>query len=862
MRGAILCFVLGVASLQQMARLPDSGWQYAGGLALVLLIALRFWLKASKLGSDMAADQRSGFRINAVPCLNWLALACAGWLAGWLWALYCASLHAQNPLPEAWEQRELQVTGVISSLPVADQQAQHFQFKIEQLPAELAQSWQAPLEINLAWYGDQVCGHDLSQLAAGQRWNMPLKLKRPHGTQNPAGFDYELWLFERNLRASGYVATPKYQAACGKLKLLHEQVPGLGYMIERWRGALRQKILTALAGRDYAQVIVALVIGEQRAIPQAQWLLFNRSGIGHLISISGLHITMLASLAGVRAAAFWRDAARRRQDWTLRLPRQKLEALVAALTALGYTALAGFGIPAQRTLIMLLIYALSLFTGRNLAPSRVLAWALWLVVVLDPWAVLSAGFWLSFTAVGLLIYGDHRSARPDSQEVGARWQHVLRELRQAVRSQYLITIGMIPLSLLLFAQISLLSPIANALAIPVISLIVTPLALTASLLPGILSVWLLSLAHFLLAKLMWVLDGLAQFPLAIWIAPAPDILSFSLAILGILAILAPAGLGLRLPGLLCCLPMLLKQPVAPNPGEFRAQFIDVGQGMAVLIETAGHRLLYDGGPAYLNHSDAGARIIWPYLRQRGIRSVDLLMISHNDADHSGGMASLLRDVQINHLYSSLQPEQLTEKLAGVAPSAKLHHQTCLRGQSWVWDGIRFDVLHPDQQLLSTEKIKANPRSCVLRIGNGVDSLLLAGDIEAAQEQQLLTQVNPAMLKASVLLVPHHGSATSSTSAFVQAVQPRLAIFQQGYKNRYRHPNLRVWQRYGDFGVSRLRSDAQGAIQIDFGASLRYSAQRQLFPRYWHTDLTRLNPDSVVTEDGEPIQLSNFSATYE
>lgn len=843
MQGLILCFVLGIALLQQLPGLPaqaslNLAWSGLTLGFLLLAILRRF--------ASLAGLKRG---------ITYLAWAAGGFLAGLQWALYCASLHAQNPFPESLEQRELQVTGVISSLPVADQQSQHFQFLIETMPAEFASLWQTPVAVNLAWYGDKVCGNDLSRLAAGQRWQLPLKLKRPHGTQNPAGMDYELWLFERDLHASGYVAVPRHTEACAGMRMLQADVAGWSYQIERWRGVLRDKILKALPEHPYAAIIVALVIGEQRAISQAQWQLFNRTGIGHLISISGLHITMLASLAASLAALIWRSAARHRRHWPHKLPRQKLEALVAAITALCYTALAGFGVPAQRTLIMLLIYAWSIFAGRNLAPSKVLSLALFFVLVIDPWAVLAAGFWLSFIAVALLIYGARWQAQSQSD---SRWRKIWQQIVQASHTQYLMTVGMIPVSILLFSQFSLISPVANALAIPLISLLVTPLALLGCFLPGLLASLVLQLAHGLLSLLMVVLAWLAQLPAAVWVLPAPDSLSFILASLGLLYLLAPRGLTNRSLGLLCCLPMLLPAPSAPAPGEFRAQFIDVGQGMAVLIETAGHRLLYDTGPAYLNQSDAGARIIWPYLRQRGITALDMLMISHQDSDHSGGVLSLHRQLHVQQVVSSLRDDQLKEKfMAADLKSAMPSHQACRAGQSWIWEGIHFKVLHPTDEELLADKLKANPRSCVLHISNQSYSLLLAGDIEAAQERQLLQRQAPGSLQATVLLAPHHGSATSSTTEFLQAVQPRLAIFQQGYKNRYHHPNFKVWQRYADFGITRLRSDAQGAIQINFGASLRYFSQRQASQRYWHTDLSRLNPDYADTVDEATLNSANF-----
>lgn len=859
MRRAILTFVLGVASLQRLATLPGQTQLICLVVAALACLVIATLSKSFfvKLRPDNPAA--SQFATDSGRLVQGIAILLCCYLAGFSWATYRAQLHAANELPRQFEQVELVVQGVITSLPSGDEQARHFQFQLLNLPADMQSAWPSAVEVNLAWYGQAACGLDLRRLAAGQRWQLPIRLRRPHGPQNPGGFDYELWLFEQNLRASAYVSSSTHPGHCDKIKQLASATPGWQFQLQNLRGALRDKIEASLPGYEYTQVLVALVIGEQRGIPQAQWQLFNRSGIGHLISISGLHITMLASLAATLAGLIWRWAARRRFRFCLNLPRQYLESLVAIVVAFAYTAIAGFGVPAQRTLIMLVVYGLCRLSGRHLAASRTLALALAVVVLIDPWAVLAAGFWLSFAAVGLLIYG----SQPASSEVRSGLGKLWRELKQAARAQYLITLGMLPLSILLFSEVSLISPLANALAIPLISLLVTPFALLGVLLPLPFASWCLQLAHAVLKGLMMGIIQLTNLPVISWIAPAPDYLCLALAVAGVLYLLAPRGLPARYLGFIACLPLLFQPVKTPLYGQFRVQFIDVGQGMAVLLETADHRLLYDTGPAYLAAQDAGSRIILPYLRQRGIASLDMLMISHNDSDHSGGMASVLRQIRVGQLRSSLTPGQLQAKLPeSVARQPLPDHLACQAGQTWQWDGVSFELLHPGSGDLLTQTNKANARSCVLRVSNGQRSLLLAGDIEAAQEQTLLARYSAAQLRAEVLLVPHHGSGTSSTPAFIAAVRPQIAVFQMAYQNRYRHPKSTVWQRYADFGVTRLRSDAQGAIQIDFASSLSVISQRQQRKRYWFSDVSWLNPDTLPPDGAESDTGRLFTSAYE
>jgi competence protein ComEC len=805
MRCLILGFAAGVLCLQNAATLPACTPLACCAVGALALLALARHAIRPAAGAIAAAA----------------ATAVGGMLLGYAWAALLAQLALAPALAPSDEGRDLQVIGIVDSLPARFEQGIRFNLKVEQT---LTPGATVPPRIALSWYADR--GNDAAPFAdvqPGQRWQLSVRLQRPHGNANPGGFDYEAWLLEQGVRATGYVrATGRTRGDDNRR--LDDFVPGFGSAVERSRAFLRARILHALAGREYAGVIVALVIGDQRGIDQSDWQVFNRTGIGHLISISGLHITMIAGLVALGVSALWRRSFFTGAQLPLLLPAQKVAALGGAVAALLYVLLAGFGVPAQRTLYMLAVVALALWTGRLSAVTHVLCAALGVVLLLDPWAVLWPGFWLSFGAVAMILFAGHGRLGPAPG--GLRGTLLL-----AGRTQWAVTLGLVPLTMLLFGQVSLVGPLANAVAIPLVSFVVTPLALAGSLLPDPLCGWLLLVAHAAVVALAWLLGHLAVLPAAVWRAPAPQGWAqswiFLLALGGTLWLLMPRGWPQRWAGAVAWLPLLLQLPDRPPPGTFRVTAFDVGQGMALLVETAGHRLLYDTGPGYAPAADAGSRVILPYLRMRGIGALDGIVISHGDTDHTGGAPALLQELQVGWLASSLKDTHPVARAAA-------RHVRCAAGQRWEWDGIRFEMLHPAPASYADTGLTTNARSCVLRIrGNGSGrALLLAGDIEAAQETALLATA-PGSLRADVLLAPHHGSGTSSTPAFLQAVQPSVGIFQVGYRNRYKHPKKAVYERYGTLGIERLRTDTDGALTLDAGASIAIERYRNAHARYWH-----------------------------
>lgn len=783
MRLAILGFVGGASLLQTCAALPDAWQLWTCVVAAVLMLAM------------LRGPARA---------------AAAGALLGFAWAAFAASAALSDSLAKESEGRDVTIVGTIDNLPYRFEQGIRFNFKVDQVEDD---GFHVPERVALGWYNGQH-GSDAraADVLPGERWQLTVRLQRPHGNANPNGFDYELWLLEQGIRATGYVR------AGSKNKRLDGFVPGAGNVVERARAFLRDRILQALPDKQYANVIVALVIGDQRGIDQSDWTVFNRTGIGHLISISGLHITMVAGMFALGVSALWRRSFFTDAQLPLLLPTQKAAALAGSGIALVYVLLAGFGVPAQRTLYMISVVAAALWFGRITSITHVLCAALGIVVLLDPWAMMWPGFWLSFGAVAVIMYAHAGRTGVARHGWRAAWN-------EGWRTQYAVTLGLVPATMLLFSQVSMVSPIANAVAIPLVSFVVTPLALVGAIAPAPLSAPLLVVAHWCVAMLAKLLHFLSEQPFAVWSAPQPAPWLFVLALAGALWMLAPRGWPHRWAGAAAWLPLFAQPPSHPEEGRFRVTAFDVGQGMALLVETRGRRLLYDTGPQYSLDSNGGNRVIAPYLKSRGIATLDGMIISHSDTDHSGGALAMLDALPIGWVASSLWPNNPIVRKAR-------RHLRCAAGQRWTWDGVAFEMLQPAIDSYADTALKANARSCTLRVSGGGRSVLLAGDIEAPQEARLVATM-PDKLRADVLLAPHHGSGTSSTLAFLRAVAPEIAVFQVGYRNRYHHPKKEVADRYRALGIAQMRTDETGAIELDSADGFAARAYRTTHARYWY-----------------------------
>jgi len=771
-------FALGCWWLLQQAVLPD----WTGSAALLALAVLALLAR------------RRERRITAMACGM---AACA--LAGFYWAAAVAHWKLQSQLAPEWEGRDVLIEGVVADLPQRFARGNRVRLDVQRV---LTPGAAVPQALLVNWYDERdVQAEPLPVLHAGQRWRLSVRLQRPHGNYNPHGFDSERALLDRGVRATGYVrAAPPARAAAA-----FDATPR--YAIARLRESVRERLLRALPDAPYRGIIVALAVGDQNAIPAPQWATFTRTGVNHLMSISGLHVTMVASLLLVAVGALWR----RVPALASRLPAHRAAALAGVSAAAGYALLSGFAVPAQRTVYMLAVIGLALWSGWRWPAPTVLGAALGAVLLLDPLAAASPGFWLSFGAVASLLFvAAGRLRRPGM--LGA-W----------LQSQWAVSVALAPLLIALFQQVSIVSPLANAVAIPMISLVVVPLALLAIAFPVDV---LAQGAHAALVPCMVLLEWLARTPGAAWEQHAPLPWTVAAAVGGALWLMLPRGFPARWIGVIAIAPLFLAQRPGPSGDELWVTTLDVGQGLAVVVRTARHALLFDAGPSYPSASDAGERIVVPYLRGQGIDRLDMLIVSHDDSDHAGGALSVLAALPVARTLSSLPPHH-----AVLAASA--NPSRCHSGQRWQWDGATFEMLHPASHSYNRASVRDNDRSCVLRIAGRAGSILVTGDIEQRSERELLEHLS-GQLSSTLLIAPHHGSRTSSSPDFVRAVGAQHVLFSTGYRNRFGHPHPLVAARYRASGAQSLRTDVSGAVTFRFGTERTAVEQWRLTqPRFWH-----------------------------
>ena len=792
---ALIGLLMGAALQLQQSELSPLGL-YGVVLALALL---------GLLGLKFSSPQ---FRTVLVL----LALTALAWA---LTGIRASAFDAKSLAPEL-QGRDINVVGVVSAMPQRNATGLRFRFQIES--ATLAGSKVLlPPSLYLGWYGVGFFGalHEgdepqrLSELRAGERWQLTLRLKAPHGGSNPHGFDFELWLWEQGLQATGYVRSGAKDPQPLRLESTWQ------YPVEQLRQSVRDSIFKRLTGSAFpperseqtrlAGIVAALVVGDQRVIDRADWDLFRATGVAHLMAISGLHVTLFAWVAALLIGWSWRRSSR----LCLAVPAPNAALFGGLALATAYAVFSGWGVPSQRTIWMLLALGLLQWSGKRWSWPRVWLLAAAVVVLIDPWALLQAGFWLSFVAVGILFAG---AAGSEVQAVTG----IRPRVRTMWREQWTITLALTPLTLLLFGQVSLVGLLANLVAIPWVTLVVTPLALL-----GVALAPLWDVSAWAVQALAALLQWLSAWPFATVSVAQPPWWAGVAGVFGGALLVFRLPWSLRLLGLPLLLPVLLWQAQRPLEGQFELLAADIGQGNAVLVQTAKHALVFDAGPRFSSESDAGHRVLVPLLRALAVR-LDTLVLSHRDSDHTGGAPAVL----------AMQPG--AELLSSIEEDHELHllrrGRRCEAGQSWVWDGVRFDVLHP---LASDYDIqnKSNSLSCVLRISNGAQTALLTGDIEAAQEARLVADAAP--LRADVLLVPHHGSKTSSSAAFLDAVQPRFALIQAGYRNRYGHPAEPVLLRYAQRHIRVFDSPRCGAATWQSARPKDVKCQRTQGLRYWH-----------------------------
>ena len=758
-----LAFLAGILLLQTRAVLPPTWWLYCLPLAIFGLLFSR------------------NRGLTLLCCLA----------AGFLWAQFQANSLLQQRLPVELIHKSLHVRGVVASLPAHMGDRTRFEFKITAfLSPRLAHY---PQKVSLSWYSDTPIA-----LQPGDEWQLTLRLRTPHNFMNPGSFDYSAWLLQKGIVATGYVYSKGENTLLGRSRWR--------YPMQSLRFYCQTYLQTVLSGVPAAGLINALVIGDRSGISRGEWMALQHTGTVHLMAISGLHIGLIAGFVFFIILQVWRRLPRA----CLWLPAPKAAAIAAWLAAFLYAGLAGFAIPTQRALIMLAVILLSVFLQRTHKPSQVIAIALLAVLCRDPFAVLSASFWLSFSAVALIYY-----------LLQILPSHT-RGIRHWWRMQLAISLGLLPLVILFFQQAPLLSPLTNLIAIPWVSLLVLPLAMLSMLVAPIsqgLGSWGLQLAAGLMHVLQQGLQWAASLDWGLIYLPAPHTTSLILAITGILVLILPRAVPARSLGLFLLLPVLLPASNAPAQGDVRLSLLDVGQGLATVVQTARHTLVFDTGPRFSKTFDAGGAVIVPFLRQQHISTIDTLLISHSDMDHIGGARSLLNNMPVRQIISSV-PRMLRDA----------RDERCLAGQHWRWDGVDFQILYPsaaDFARVSTD----NNRSCVLQITTAAQRLLLTGDIEVPAETKLLARYGQK-LHSGILVIPHHGSKTSSSPAFLDAVQPALALIPAGWHNRFHLPARVVSARLRARHLTVLNTATAGAILIDVGRTLHVRRYREEHRRYW------------------------------
>ena len=803
---ALLGFVLGTAL--QLQEVDLSGWQVY--VSFVLLAPVLYALAATKLVANV-------WRLLVVA----VALGVLGFGSTGL----RATVYLKDALEPALEGRDVRVIAVVASMPQRNETGLRFRMEVESATLD-GRAVRLPPRVDVGWYGGAFSagpavwmGADSARVGetavpvnglnrlppdveAGDRWDMTLRLKAPHGSRNPHGFDFELWLWEQGVQATGYVRATARDPVPQRLGQTWRHPVALA------RQSVRERIYARVPDRQSAGLLAALVVGDQAAIDRVDWDVFRATGVAHLVSISGLHITMFAWGAALAVGWLWRRSG----ALCLALPAPNAALVGGVLLATAYAFFSGWGVPAQRTCLMLATVALLRLSGARWPWPLVWMLACAVVVASDPWALLQPGFWLSFVAVGVLFATDSGAARAGSTGASGLKGKILANLQE----QWVITVALTPLTLLLFGQVSVVGLAANALAIPWVTLVVTPLAMLGVLLSP---VW--DVAAWALGALLAYLQWLAAWPWATVSVAVPPLWAAMAGVLGGLLLVMPWPWSLRAMGVPLLLPVLLWRAPLPPVGQFELLAADIGQGNAVLVRTANHALLYDAGPRFSLESDAGHRVLVPLLQALHTR-LDTVVLSHRDMDHVGGAPAVLTMQPQAALIGSMETSNALQSLRPA--------QRCVSGQHWEWDGVQFDILHPQATDYDTAA-KSNAMSCVLRISNGAHTALLVGDIEQPQEARLVQAgVN---LKSDVLLLPHHGSKTSSSPAFLDAVSPRIAMVQAGYRNRFGHPAPEVVARLQERAISVVDSPHCGAYTWQSSRPHDGACLRAKGLRYWH-----------------------------
>lgn len=754
-------------------------WTLAFSSGIVFLLQFSdipsYWVYISIPIFSLLTICNSKFKILLIFCI------------GFCWAFFRIDLMMTNDLKPYIEGKTILLNGVVTSLPSSHDDHIKFLFKVDHI-LDKKMSLTEPILVRLNWYKTKTIP------APGERWQFKAKLKRPYGFMNSGGFDYETWVLRQGIKATGYIKNSK---------LNKKQLESESYYFERLRHILSDRIKSIL-DKPLLGLVLALSIGDRSQLTAEQWQVFKNTGTSHLIAISGLHLGLITGFIYFLVNALWR----RSHHATLLMPAPIVAIIVAFLGAVIYAGLAGFSLPTQRALIMIGVYLISLFAVKKILPLNVVCIAIILILINDPLSIVAVDFWLSFTAVILILF--ITQYRLDKLSNLNRW----------LKLQCLLSIAIMPVIIFWFKQIPVYSVLANAVAIPVIGFLIVPITFLATFLIFLLpefAIYLYSLVEKI-NDISWsYLHYLSQQQYAVVSIPASHIGAFFLALVGVLILIMPRGLPARWVGLFYLLPLLFPQTPRLQPDEFKLTQLDVGQGLSALIETQNHVLVYDTGARFSERFNIGDAVLIPYLRAKGFNELSMLMISHGDNDHIGGANALIKRIKINRILTST-PEKFS-----------VDTEICTKGNKWIWDEVVFEILHPALE----SNFIGNNASCVLKVSSRYGTVMLTGDIEKQAEKSLLADL-AQQLKADILLVPHHGSKTSSTSEFINAVNPDYAFFSAGYNNRFGFPKQDIIERYKIFGVETLISFETGELSANFDKSgLIVEQFRQKRRRFWH-----------------------------
>lgn len=842
--GRLIALSIVAASifLQNLSQLPQSRALFS--LAVIFCTA---WIILYGYSSRTTIQHSLLFK-KSIHYLNRGIILILVFTAALTWSTWRAQLRMADQLSSEHEnvvsRIQFEITGMVQD------QGDSLRFEAQVLPSDpLGEYPQGiPRHIQVVWRKSDA-EHGPQGIRPGQTWRAALIFRQPRGALNPHSFDYEAHLLSRNIRAIGRVR--------GKPVLMREApFSSMQVMVSGSRQFLRQSMREHVGDMTFGAVLIALAIGDQDSVKAEHWEIFNKTGITHLVSISGSHVTMLAAFGGLSMLWLWKRLRWRGQSAAEWFPAKVVAGIAALCVAWLYCLLAGWGVPARRTFFMLFVSGVVMLSRLPISASGVLCLAAAIVTVIDPWSPVATGFWLSFGAVAVLFYvgSQMQFIRNDETTFSQRWWKILKE---SVRLQWIITLAMLPALAYLFQQVSVTSPIANAIAIPVITFVVTPLALLmalVALIPGLDAVasWIAWFAHLALDWTMVPVTWLAFVPGASLTVAAMPIWYVLLSLVGIVWALQPPGVPERWVGWTLLFPALTWQPQALSVGAWQLTALDVGQGSAIIVRTQRHTLLFDAG-SRLGVSDAGQRVIAPVLRAMGVKHIDTLVISHPDIDHAGGLPGLLREMSVSLAYTSFDLDHFLNHTQQVlklpVPIAQPHHRLlCEAGLSWEWDGVRFAFLHP-ASIISREddlikkkqgkkKIKTNAQSCVLHIKGKYHSALLPGDIGIKEENEILgreaSRIAGERVRADLVLVAHHGSTSSSSERFISQLRALHAIAQVGYLNRFSHPAPEVEQRWKSRQTSFWRTDRVGAVTAKSGEKgMEVFAQAYQRQRYWH-----------------------------